>query len=90
MTRTVLCFVVLLLLSCKQPSKFEQEETRLEKAQASITPLHTPKKSMQPGDWLETHQEPGQTFAQFRSQNASRSYSKSILYIQPLGDFTGL
>lgn len=88
MTRAALSFVVLLLFCCKQPSKFEQEEARVERAQAAITPLHTIKKPIQPGDWLETHQEAGQTFAQFRSQNASRSYSKSILYIQPLGDFT--
>jgi archaemetzincin len=88
MTRSFILFAVLLLFCCKQLSKLEQAEARLAKAQAAITSLHTLKKPLQPGDWLETHKEPGQTFAQFRSQNASRNYSRPVLYIQPLGDFT--
>lgn len=41
----------------------------------------------QPGDWLERFPEPGQTAAQYRADCANRrSETRSIFYIQPLGD----
>jgi archaemetzincin len=86
MTRALL--LLFFLFSCRQPSKYEQEQARLELSQAAITPLHTLKKSPEANDWLAEHKEPGQTFPQFRSQNAGRNYDKAFLYIQPLGDFT--
>src|SRR5262245_54101825 len=75
--------------SCKPPlSSVEQREALLANAQRAITPLHTPKKEAKPGDWLWEHQEPGQTYAEFITDNASRSYERSVIYIQPLGPFT--
>jgi archaemetzincin len=82
--------VLLLLflgLACREPSAYEKQVEALDKAQRAITPLHKVKGKPLPGEWLATYNEPGQTFAEFRSQNASRNYEKAFLYIQPLGDF---
>lgn len=89
--RAVLCCFSFCVLSlgCKPAlSEFEKQESLFRNAQLAITPLHTPKKAAQPGDWLWEHDEPGQTYAEFVSQNASRSYERSVIYIQPLGPFT--
>jgi archaemetzincin len=51
--------------------------------------LHTPMGPPQPGDWLETFQESGQTFAEYLSSNPTRpSGERRVLYVQPLGTFT--
>ena len=43
----------------------------------------------QPGDWLETFKEPGQTFEEYLKANPTRPEgSRRVLYVQPLGAFT--
>jgi archaemetzincin len=87
MTRRILLTLCIGLLACREPSTYEKQLAALDAAQRAITPLHKVKGPIQPGDWLESHNEPGQTFAQFRADNAARNYEKAFLYIQPLGDF---
>lgn len=53
-----------------------------------ITPLHRTKSSPEPGDWLDTHPEPGQTFDEYRLSNPNRPTStRNTIYLQPLGRF---
>jgi len=41
-----------------------------------------------PNDWLAVHEEPGQTFDQFRASQPNRpAHSRRVIYLQPLGDF---
>jgi archaemetzincin len=51
--------------------------------------LHTPLGAPQPGDWLETFQESGQTFEEYLKSNPARPEGlRRVLYVQPLGAFT--
>ena len=44
---------------------------------------------MQPGDWLASHQEKGQTFRQYVESDPVRpTRTRYIIYIQPIGEFT--
>jgi archaemetzincin len=41
-----------------------------------------------PNDWLAVHDEPGQTFDEFKTSRPNRpTQSRRIVYLQPLGDF---
>ena len=41
-----------------------------------------------PNDWLAVHDEPGQTFDEFKMSRPNRpTQSRRIIYLQPLGDF---
>jgi archaemetzincin len=41
-----------------------------------------------PNDWLAVHDEPGQTFDEFKASHSNRpTQSRRIIYLQPLGDF---
>jgi archaemetzincin len=56
---------------------------------ARIKPLFKPKSAPMPGDWLAEHQEPGQTYAQFRAATPQRAIdSYSTLRIVPIGWLT--
>ncbi len=47
-------------------------------------PIPTPR----PGDWLDAHHEPGQTFAQFARSRPNRpDQARNTLYFVPLGDY---
>lgn len=62
----------------------------LKKIIKKLTPLHKPLEKPEPGDWLAEHPEPGQTFAEYLCCNPVTPQGKRhIIYIQPLGDFTG-
>jgi archaemetzincin len=53
-----------------------------------LRPLHTPMPKPGPHDWLTFHPEPGQTFQEYVQGNpALPSGKRSVIYIQPLGDF---
>ncbi len=55
-----------------------------------LLPLHTPLGRPQPGDWLMSHDEPGQTFDQYLASQPVRARGKRrVIYIQPIGRFTG-
>ena len=51
---------------------------------ASFDPIPKPG----PNDWLAVHEEPGQTFDEFKMSQPNRAtQSRRIIYLQPLGDF---
>lgn len=54
-----------------------------------LIPLHKRLGPPQPGDWLTTHPEPGQTYRQYlRSRPVTPDKARRIIYVQPLGTFT--
>jgi archaemetzincin len=58
-------------------------------AAKKISPLHRKKSPPSPDDWLTTHEEPGQTFEQYRHSNPNRpTKTRTTLYVQPVGEFT--
>jgi archaemetzincin len=68
-----------------------QEPTVAEMEQliARLTPLHTRLGPPEPGDWLDVHDEPGQTFEQYRkSSPVTARGARKVIYIQPIGTFT--
>ena len=67
------------------PSSPEALSAAVEK----VRRLHTPMGAPQPGDWLETFPEPGQTFEEYLKSNPTRPEGeRRVLYVQPLGSFT--
>jgi archaemetzincin len=70
-------------------SKDSSAAAHLKIAMEKIKPLFSPMGKTQPGDWLEKHPEPGQTFAEYLASNPPRPVGKrTSLYIQPLGEFS--
>ena len=54
-----------------------------------LVPLHTPLGEPQPGEWLDRHQESGQTYRQYVAGNPVRpAGQRTVIYVQPLGNFT--
>jgi len=54
----------------------------------TIAPLHEPIGEPQEGDWLDVHEEPGQSFEEYRRSSPVLPTSKrTTMYLQPLGDF---
>jgi len=54
-----------------------------------IRPLHSRLGKPKPGEWLAQHQEPGQTFDEYRACKPNRpDAQRKTMYIQPLGEFT--
>jgi archaemetzincin len=67
------------------PSSPEGLRVTIEKVRS----LHKLMGPPQPGDWLETFQEPGQTFEEYLHSNPTRPEGeRRVLYVQPLGKFT--
>jgi archaemetzincin len=56
---------------------------------AELLPLHTKLGKPEPGDWLDRFPEVGQTYQQYlRSRPVKADAKRSVIYVQPLGDFT--
>ncbi|HEX4150111.1 MAG TPA: archaemetzincin [Pirellulales bacterium] len=54
-----------------------------------LVPLHKPLGKPQPGDWLDKHDERGQTYRQYLAGKPIRATTqRKTISIQPLGDFT--
>jgi archaemetzincin len=50
--------------------------------------VHTKLGKPEPGDWLDRHPEPGQTYRQYiRSRPVRADKLRNVIYVQPLGDF---
>src|SRR5437762_1285497 len=57
--------------------------------ESKLGPLATSLGKPQPGDWLATHFETGQTFAEYKGEKpVRRSDSLHTIYICLVGDFT--
>lgn len=67
------------------PSSPEALRLAIEK----VRPLHREMGKPQPGEWLDTFPEPGQTFEEYIGGNPTRPEGeRRVLYVQPLGRFT--
>ena len=54
-----------------------------------VRPLHREMGRPQPGDWLDTFPEPGQTFEEYLQSTPTRpTQERRTIYVQPLGEFT--
>jgi archaemetzincin len=54
-----------------------------------LVPLHKPLGMPGPGDWLASHEEPGQTYSEYVLSRPIRPDARRrVIYIQPLGDFS--
>jgi archaemetzincin len=60
----------------------------LKRAFAPDTPAFEPIPKPGPHDWLAVHDEPGQTFDEFKMSRPNRpTQDRHVIYLQPLGDF---
>ncbi len=63
--------------------------TRIKRTIPALRPLHTKLGKPEPGQWLETHKEKGQSFSNYhKSEPNVFSGRRRKLYVQPIGDFT--
>lgn len=72
-------------LSSRPRPPREQLEAR---AQRAIAPLFSRRDPPRSGEWLASHPEEGQTFEEFRTASEYRNFSRSTLYLQPIGALT--
>ena len=87
--------VVVMLFCCLGPlasqilfPSFDDRAKQLSKLKRHLIPLHRPMGPIQSGDWLESHKELGQNFAQYvASQPVQLTSERNKLYVQPLGNF---
>ena len=64
------------------------ELSAIRSAGRAIAPLHDPIGATQEGDWLDEHEEPGQSFEEYRrSDPVLPTKLRTTMYLQPLGDF---
>ncbi len=62
---------------------------QLKAAIEKLRPLHNELGPIQPGDWLESHPERGQTFKEYLAiKPVTVRGKRNTLYIQPLGEFS--
>lgn len=63
--------------------------TALQQDLARLRPQHPPLPPPGPGDWLTSHPEGGQTFADYLASGPNRpTASRHTIYVQPLGPFS--
>lgn len=56
---------------------------------ALLEPIHAPLGKPNPGDWLDQHDERGQTFHEYRRAGpVTPTGKRTVVYVQPLGEFT--
>jgi archaemetzincin len=62
---------------------------KLHKTIKKLEPLHKKLGKPQPGDWLDRHREPGQSFRQYLYSNpVTPSKTRKTIYVLPIGNFT--
>jgi len=65
-----------------------EKYAKLEVIESRLDDLHERKGKPQPGDWLASHKESGQSFAQYvRSEPNTLTEKRNVLYVQPIGTF---
>ncbi len=84
--RPLLFILILIHLSCKTAKKAGMNDIEIvEELSKNDHSLSSPKK----GEWLFDHDEPGQSFAQYKSDQPVMPDSiRRKLYLQPLGQFS--
>lgn len=92
MNRRNLCPTLVMafgMVASAGPIRDPGELQRLQGMIDTLRQLHTKLGKPQPGDWLDVHHEPGQTFRQYtRSKPIIPQDKRRVIYIQPLGDLT--
>ena len=89
-----LIVLALLQLTCLPSARAVQERgpisvSQIKKTIRNLRPLHEKLGKPKPGEWLDSHKEPGQTFSQYASKNPNvLRPQRNKLYIQPIGDFS--
>lgn len=54
-----------------------------------LLPLHEKLPKPKPGEWLDQHREPGQTYRQYiKSQPVRPTSRRNVIYVLPLGEFS--
>lgn len=85
-------FVLLALLLSGQVSAAEPAGPSLSSIKATreaLRPLHKKMGPVQPGDWLKTHPEAGQSFEQYlRAQPVTPTGRRRTIYLLPIGAFS--
>ena len=90
---TVLAIALVSLLAWQQKSQrplkpLNNLQKKLARQAEKLVPLHSTMGPTRPGDWLATHNEPGQTFQQYLNAAPVRvSAKRKTLYVLPLGSF---
>ena len=96
-TRTCVCFLLaffcFLNLQTRQANAIQKQRSvsisAIKKTIKKLKPLHSPIPKPQPGEWLATQRESGQTFAQWlRIKPIILTPARKKLYVQPIGEFT--
>ncbi len=83
----LLCLIC--ISACTAADKNTAVVKKLNEQIITLKPLHKVLGKPQPGDWLLSHKEPGQTFKQYLSIKPITAHGKrNVIYIQPIGDFT--
>lgn len=79
--------IVIILSACKREKADGSHQQ--DRAIDALVKLDAPLGVTQPGDWLDVHSEPGQTFSQYiQSKPVSPSVTRNRIYLQPLGTFS--
>ena len=79
-------FLIFTVCCCSQT--YSQSVKQLQALSQRLTDLHQPMGPTKPGDWLESHNESGQTFRQYvKSRPIKLTRKRNKLYVVPLGKF---
>jgi hypothetical protein len=71
-----------------RPENESDKLRAIRSAGRAIASLHSPLGATQNGDWLDEHEEPGQSFEEYRhSDPVLPTKVRTTMYLQPLGDF---
>jgi archaemetzincin len=71
-----------------RPENESNDLSDIRSAGRAIAPLHDSIGATNQGDWLDEHDEPGQSFDEYRlSDPALPTNVRTTMYLQPLGDF---
>ena len=86
--------LILLSLLCITPALMHAQDTKplkpsqIKRTIRTLRPLHETLGEPKAGEWLETHEEDGQTYLQYaRSRPNVLTHRRKTLYVQPIGDF---
>ena len=68
--------------------RLDSKARKLQPILHKLIPLHHTMGPVRPGDWLESHQERGQTFTQYVAERPIKlTKNRRVLYVLPLGEF---
>jgi archaemetzincin len=71
-----------------RPAREGSDLSAIRSAGRAIAPLHGPIAEVREGDWLDVHEEPGQSFDEYlNSDPVIPSAVRTTMYVQPLGAF---